>query len=86
MLTRIRKYLLRVDYIKRLVSDYKVRQQKQRDDELFGRLMSANYAYRNPRTKGEPFGTMTLEEYRNGRVVDRETMIIDSKNWGGTTH
>ena len=84
MLGHLRKHLLRLPVIKKSVEDYKTRQQKQRDDQLFARLMSANHEYRHAdHGRGDALGVVTLEEYRGGKVVGRESMIINSTNWGG---
>ena len=83
MLGHLRKQLLKVPSIKRAVEDYKDKQQGQRDDQLFARLMSANYEYRHIDIgRGDALGVVTLEEYRGGKVVDRESMILNSTNWG----
>ena len=85
MLKLIRQQLLKVPSIKRAVEDYKDKQQRQRDNQLFARLMNANYEYRHVDIgRGDALGVVTLEEYRGGKVVDRETMILESTNWGGT--
>ena len=85
MLERLRKHLLRLPVIKKSVEDYKARQQRQRDNQLFARLMNANYEYRHVDLgRGDALGVVTLEEYRGGEVVGRESMILDSTNWGGT--
>ena len=85
MLGHLRKQLLRLPVIKKSVEDYKTRQQRQRDDQLFARLMSANYEYRHVDIgRGDALGVVTLEEYRGGKVVCRESMILESRNWGGT--
>ena len=84
MLKLIRQQLLKVPSIKRAVEDYKDKQQGQRDDQLFARLMSANYEYRHIDIgRGDALGVVTLVEYRGGKVVERESMILDSTNWGG---
>ena len=84
MLGHLRKQLLRLPVIKKSVEDYKTRQQKQRDDQLFARLMSANHEYRHVDIgRGDALGVVTLVEYRGGKVVGRESMIINSTNWGG---
>ena len=84
MLGHLRKQLLRLPVIKKSVEDYKTRQQKQRDDQLFARLMSANYEYRRVDLGcSDALGVVTLEEFRGGKVVARESMILDSTNWGG---
>ena len=77
--------LLKLPSIKKYVEDYKTRQQKQRDDQLFARLMSANYEYRHIDIgRGDALGVVTLEEYRGGKVVGMESMILNSTNWGRT--
>ena len=88
MLKNIKKVvcnqLLKVSLVKKAVEDYKARRQKQRDDRLFARLMSANYEYRHVDIgRGDALGVVTLEEFRGGKVVGRESMILDSTNWGG---
>ena len=47
MLGHLRKQLSRLPVIKKSVEDYKSKLQKQRDDQLFARLMNANYEYRH---------------------------------------
>ena len=84
MLGHLRKQLLRLDYTNQAVEDYKARQQKQRDDQLFARLMNANYEYRHAgHGHGDALGVVTMEEYRGGKVIYRESMILDSTQWGG---
>ena len=85
MLGHLRKQLLRLPVIKKSVEDYKTRQQKQRDDQLFARLMSANCEHRHvDHGHGDALGVVTMEEYRGGNVIDRESMILNSTRWGGT--
>ena len=84
MLERLRKQLLSLPVIKKSVEDYKTRQQKQRDDQLFARLMSANCEHRHvDHGHGDALGVVTMEEHRGGKVVGRESMILDSTQWGG---
>ena len=76
--------LIKLKFVKKAVEDHNAKQQKQRDDQLFARLMSANHEYRHVDIgRGDALGVVTLEEYRGGKVVDRESMILDSTNWGG---
>ena len=87
MLKKIGKQLIKLKFIKKAVKNYEAKQQKQRDDQLFGGFMSANYEFRNARHvdlgRGDSLGVVTLEEFRGGKVVVRETMILESTNWGG---
>ena len=86
MLKRIRKLLMKLPSINALVSDYNQRRKKAQYRERWSTLMRSGYTIRN--TKPEKLGPrdtlriVTLEEWRGGRVVDRETMILNSKNWG----
>ena len=88
MLEHLRKQLLKVPSIKRAVEDYKARKKEAQRKEHWAKLMSSNYTYRKAKEsnleKHDTLGVVTLEEYRGGKVVDRETMILESTNWGGT--
>jgi len=67
------------------IKDYARAQQKKRDDKLFAKCMVASGSVREP-VKLEccdTFGFVTLEEYRGGKIVVRESMILESTNWGG---
>ena len=88
MLKLIRKLLMKLPSINALVLDYNQRRKKAQHRERWTALMSSGYTVRNakPEKLGprDTFGIVTLEEWRGGRVVDRETMILNSTNWGGT--
>ena len=78
------KQLIKLKFVKKAVEDRKAKLQKQHDDQLFARLMSANYEYRHDDLGcGDALGVVTLEEFRGGKVVCRESMILDSTQWGG---
>lgn len=87
LMKSIRRQLLKIDWISREVEAYRFEQKKRRHHERWANRMSTGYAIRNLKPlKVEPFDTLgivTLEEYHSGRVVDRETMILESTNWGG---
>ena len=86
MLAQIRKQLLKLDSIRGVVEDYRQRQKEERYRKRWANLMSSSYAIRNIKpVKLEPFdtlGVVTLEEYHSGKVVDRDSMILNSTNWG----
>ena len=79
---------MKVPSINALVSDYNQRRKKAQYRERWATLMRSGYTVRNakPEKLGprDTFGIVALEEWRGGRVVDRETMILNSENWGGT--
>ena len=78
------KQLIKIKFVKKAVESHKAKLQKQLDDQLFARLMSAKYEYRHvDNGRGDALGVVTLEEFRGGKVVGRESMILDSVNWGG---
>jgi len=93
MLALIRKQLLKLDSIKRVVTDYKRRQQKQKDNLLFAKLMHSGYTVRELEPKKmQPWDTLgivtddgLLEEWQGGKVVARGVTqgFIDSTQWGG---
>ena len=79
--------LLKLPSIKKYVEDYRLRQEEIQRKERWARLMSSNCTYRKAKTsnleKGDTLGVVTLEEFQGGKVVARETMILNSTNWGG---
>ena len=87
MLGLARKLLLKLPVIKRAVEDYKARKKETRRNERWARLMSSNYEFRKAKAsnleKDDTLGVVNLEEYQGGKVVARETMILNSTNWGG---
>lgn len=87
MLERLRKQLLKLDCIKKAVTDYKRRRAEELYHQRWANRMSTGYTIRNIKpVKLEPydtFGVVTLEEYHGGQVVSRDSMILDSTNWGG---
>ena len=87
MLALLRRQLLKVPSIKRAVEDYKARKKEIQRKERWARLMSSNYTYRKAKEsnleKHDTLGVVTLEEFQGGKVVARESMILDSTQWGG---
>lgn len=88
IMVAVRRELLKVDWIKREVEAYKLERKKQRDAELFAKLMDVGYTVRNIKPlKLEPFDTLTIvednlfEEFQGGKVVGQG--YIDTVNWGG---
>ena len=90
LMKSIRRELLELDWFKREVEAYQFLQEKQRQHEHWAQLMHSGYTVRNTKPeKLEPYDTLgivtddgVLEEWQGGKVVGRETMIIDSTAWG----
>lgn len=79
---------MRLPSIKKAVSDCNRKKEEAQYHERWANRLSTGYTIRNVKpVKLEPFdtfGVVTLEEYHGGKVVARESMILNSTNWGGT--
>ena len=84
MLKSLRRQLLKIGAIERRVADYKLRQKRARHRQRWGEIMSAGRNVRADKSdRADTLGIVTLEEHRGGRVVAREEVILESRNWGG---
>ena len=92
----IRRELLKADWVKRAVADYRQRLKAERHHEDWARRMHAGRAIRDLKpTKLDTCNTVRIVEndglfvdYLGGRVVDQgyvAPIFIDSTNWGGTS-
>lgn len=90
LMKSICRQLLKIEWVRREVEAYRIEKKKQRHHEQWARLMHSGYTVRNVKPeKLDPFDTLgivtddgVLEEWQGGKVVGRETMIIDSTAWG----
>lgn len=86
----IRANLLKADWIKLEVEAYQRLQGEQRYHEEWARLMHSGYKVRNLQPKKldvcDTLAIVTddgvLEEYLDGKVVGRSSLLRDSENWG----
>ena len=86
----IREWAFKFDWFKLEVEAYQLLQKKQKHHERWAKLMHSDCTVRELRPeKLEPFDTLAIvtddglvEEWRDGEVVERESMFIDSANWG----
>jgi hypothetical protein len=81
----IRQQLLKIDWFKRAVADYRLRMKKKRHKLRWDLLMNSGQVRNLKPEKLEPFDTLgivtddgVLEEYQNGKVVGRESLFINS--------
>lgn len=87
----IRRNLLKINWFKRKVEAYRIEieKKKQRHKLRLDLIMNSGRIRNLEPEKLEPFDTLAivtddgvLEEYQNGKVVGRESLFIDSENWG----
>jgi len=88
----VRRQLLKVEWIKRAVENWKARRAAERYHQRWANRMSTGYTIRNLKPgKLRPFETHAVVtdeglsvEYINGRIVgqDYSPVLINSVNWG----
>ena len=83
----MRRNLLKIDWFKRAVADYRLRMKKERHKVRWDLIVNSGQVRNLKPEKLDPFDTHeivndgVLEECLNGKVVGRG--YIDSRNWGG---
>jgi hypothetical protein len=86
----IRRQLLKINWLRREVEAYKQERENQQHHEDWAQLMHSGCKVRELKPeKREPYDTLAVvtddgvpEEWQGGKVVGRESLFIDSRNWG----
>ncbi|HZK85702.1 MAG TPA: hypothetical protein VFC58_13765 [Desulfosporosinus sp.] len=85
LMKSIRKQLMKIDWVRHRVELYRMITKKEQHKLCLDLIVSSGQVRNLKPEKLEPFdtfGVVTLEEYHGGKVVGRESMILNSENWG----
>lgn len=79
----IRRQLFSFEYVRARVELHRLSEKKRQHHERWAEIMHAGGNVRPDwSARGDTLEVVTLEEYRGGRVVAREEVILESTNWG----